>query len=251
MRRGAGLAALVLLATPLTALGQVTVNPGALNSLPREPAHHAPTRRAPVRRPPPHSAPHSRTPPAPIAAPAKPAGPPAIPTVPPAIANIPPPIAVPVAHPPPVPTVPEAPDAPGSATPITNGVRVTFGPDRSDLNPATEAALRAFADSVKADETKSINVYAYAAGNADDPSTPRRLSLARALAARAVLINAGIASPRIYPRALGPAGGDTDRDRVDVVTGIPGPPAATSPAAPTQASAPATPTQTGAPVPPR
>jgi hypothetical protein len=53
----------------------------------------------------------------------------------------------------------------------------------------------------------------------EDPSTARRLSLGRALAARAVLINEGIPSTRIYPRALGATGGDTDRDRVDVTTG--------------------------------
>ena len=114
-------------------------------------------------------------------------------------------------------------DAPGAASQIANGVRVTFGPDRYDLNPATEAALRELARTLK-DKDTSINVYAYAAGSSEDPSTPRRLSLARALAARAVLMSEGIASPRIYPRALGPQGGDADHDRVDVVAGNPSPP---------------------------
>ena len=39
----------------------------------------------------------------------------------------------------------------------------------------------------------------------------------------------GIASPRIYPARSAPAGGDTDRDRVDVVVGTPGPPPAATP----------------------
>ena len=104
---------------------------------------------------------------------------------------------------------------------------MTFGPDRTDLNPATEAALREFARSVKESEA-AINVNASAAGGPEDPSTPRRLSLARALAARAVLISEGIPSARIYVRALGAAGGDGPADRVDV-TSAPKPGAARPP----------------------
>ncbi len=113
---------------------------------------------------------------------------------------------------------------PGRSRRSATGVRVTFGPDRADLNPATEAALRALARSLKANETASVNVYRLRRRHADDPSTPRRLSLARALAARAVLITEGIASTRIYPRALGSTGGDAGADRVDVTAGPPGPP---------------------------
>ena len=234
MRLGLTLAAFLLAVTP-RAQAQVTVNPGALDALPGRPAHPAPA--------PPRTAPHRPTPTshttrpnAPtVAAPARPKPPPTIPVAPPAIAAIPPPVPVPLAHPPPVPTVPEAADAPGGATPIPNGLRITFGPDRSDLNPASVAALRAFAEGLRDNELQSINVYAYAAGSSEDPSTPRRLSLSRALAARAVLINDGIASPRIYPRALGASGGDTDPDRVDVVAGPPGPPAATPASSPATA----------------
>ena len=127
-----------------------------------------------------------------------------------------------------MPVVPIAADAPGEATPIPGGVRVTFGPDRADLNPVTEPALRNFARSVKAEQA-AVNVVATAAGSADDPSTPRRLSLSRALAARAVLITEGVASTRIYVRALGASGPpDGPPDRVDVSAGPPGapPPAA-------------------------
>ena len=141
--------------------------------------------------------------------------PPAVPTVPPAIAALPPPIVVPVAKPQPPPIVPVAADAPGEAASVTGGVRATFGADRSDLNPATEEAIRTFARGMK-EGTAAINVLAYAAGSANDPSTPRRLSLARALAARAVLINEGIISTRIYVRALGVAGGEGPPNRVDV-----------------------------------
>ena len=224
--RAALLSAVLFAAGPVLAQSQgVTVNPGALDLLPSRPAARpAPARPATPTSP--HPAP-ARMPAPPATAPAQPAPtrPPAVPTVPPAIAAIPPAVAVPVGRPPPAPVVPVAADAPGIAAPVSGGLRVTFGSDRSDLNPATEAALREFARGLKANEAATVNVYAYASGGADDPSTPRRLSLARALAARGVLINEGIASTRIYPRALGPAGGDTDRDRVDLITGAPAPPA--------------------------
>ncbi|MBV8914291.1 MAG: OmpA family protein [Acetobacteraceae bacterium] len=241
MRIGPVITAGALLALAPASVAQVTVNPGALETLPS----HPPAQRHPPA-PPQHqqARPASRNaqqrpaeanpPPAstsPPSSPAKPAKPekPVVPVTPPAILALPPPVPVPLAHPPPPPTIPAADDAPGTATPIANGVRVTFGPDRFDLNPASVAALRSFAQEVKDKET-SINVYAYAAGSSEDPSTPRRLSLLRALAARAVLMDEGIPSARIYPRALGPAGGETDRDRVDVVAGQPSPPPPATPA---------------------
>ena len=140
---------------------------------------------------------------------------------PPAILALPPAVAVPLAHPPPPPTVPLADDAPGTVMSIQNGVRVTFGDGRADFSPATADALAKFAGGL-GQSTASINIFTYAPGSPDDPSTPRRLSLERALAVRAVLLAAGIASPRIYPRALGPTGGD-EPDRADIVTGSPPP----------------------------
>ncbi len=89
------------------------------------------------------------------------------------------------------------PDAEGEASPLPAGVRVTFGAGRADLNPAPRPRCGPGA-TVKADPTLDLNVYAYAAGVPDDPSTPRRLSLSRALAVRAVLISEGVASTRIY-----------------------------------------------------
>ena len=147
------------------------------------------------------------------------------------LAPAPPPAAVlpPVAAPPapsatPALPVPVLQDAAGTATKLANGIRITFGEGKADLNPATAAALQALAQGVKNDPNVDLNVYAYAAGAADDPSTPRRLSLSRALAARAVLINGGIASTRIYPRALGATPSDGPADHVDVTSGPPASP---------------------------
>jgi outer membrane protein OmpA-like peptidoglycan-associated protein len=158
-------------------------------------------------------------------------------TAPPPPAVLPPPTLAPQSHPTPPPALaPVVPDAVGVASQIPGGVRVTFGNGNADLNATTDAALHAFAKSIAANPATTVNVYAYAAGTPDDPSTPRRLSLSRALAARAILINEGIASTRIYPRALGATASDGPPDRVDV-TVVGATPAPTSPTSATPASA--------------
>ncbi len=218
--RGRPLAAgLALLLSGVAARAQApAVNNGALDALkpaapaPRaqqHPAHRAPQRHTPA--PGPQTAarpaPAAPTPPAPK--------PPVVPVAPPEIAAIPPAVSVPIQRPPDPPPVPVAADAPGDVAPLPDGLRATFGPGRSELNPATEAAMRGFARPLR-DTAQPVQVTAFAAGTPEDPSTPRRLSLARALAARAVLINEGIASTRIYVRALGAAAGEGPADRVDL-----------------------------------
>ncbi len=234
-----GLQALLLLCMAGAAQAQPAqpgVNPGALDALkptarprPAPPQHH-PTR--PAAKP---NAGKTDTTKSGAAALPVPPKPPVVPIAPPAIAAIPPAVAVPVQRPPEPPPVVVAADAPGEAAPAPGGVRVTFGVGRADLNPATEAAIRDFVRPLRSTD-QAINVLAYAAGTTDDPSTPRRLSLARALEARAVLINEGIPSTRIYVRALGSAGGDGPADRVDLSTNVPGAPAA-EPAAAAAATA--------------
>lgn len=109
-------------------------------------------------------------------------------------------INVPLHPPAPPPPVPVVQTATGTATPLADGVRIGFGASSSDLNPGTMQALHDFAARVKAQPDARAVLDAAAVGSADDPSTPRRLALSRGLAARAVLINDGIASTRIYVR---------------------------------------------------
>ncbi len=200
------------------ALAQVTVNSGALNQLRGQDhgRHHA-ARHTPARRPeaPAHPlAAHPAAPAAPTAsnpAPPTAAAAPKVPAAPPNPAAIPPPaVAVPTAAPPPIPPVPVVPDAPGAAEAVQGGLRITFGKDRSDLSPATVAAIQGIAEQAKG-KPGALDVTAYAAGVPDDPSTPRRLSLARALAVRSVLLHEGIESPRIYVRALGAGPAPSDK----------------------------------------
>lgn len=229
------LAGILLLAgsalAPLRA--QVTVDPGALSALRHEPVRHHPpvrhpprraTHHPPARRPAPprrverpvlRRAPEPRKPE--VKAP-PPAPLPSVPAAPPNPAVIPPPaIAVPTAPPPPLPPIAVAAGAPGAATPIKGGLRVTFGAGTSTLNPASVAALQRLAAQVKAKPGIPLDLTATAAGSPDDPSTARRLSLERGLAVRAVLLNAGLASSQIYVRAMGRSGPPGPADRVDVV----------------------------------
>ncbi len=212
----------------LPARAEVTINPQALDPQPAPPASTptpAPPKRLPSHPAPPRNA--AATPPAPRKPPL------VVPPAPPPVAVLqplsPPPPAHPVAAPDPAPVVAEA---KGEAKPIIDGIRVTFGSGSFDLNATTNAALRKVA---KDAPTGIFNVVAFSAGVADDPSTPRRLSLSRALAARSLLIAEGIPSTRIYVRALGANVGDGPPDRVDVTVTIPPPP---PPPVATQAPAP-------------
>lgn len=167
---------------------------------------------------------------------------PPIPAGPPSAAVIPPPVAVPNSPPPPPPPVTVSTDAPGTASDIPGGIRITFGDGRTDLNPSTQAAVESLAAAARSQGGVPINVIAHAPGVPDDPSTPRRLALTRGLTARAVLIHAGIPSTRIYVRALGPTDvGDAPANRVDIILGnqtAQAAPASPAPATPETATPP-------------
>ena len=130
-----------------------------------------------------------------------------------------------------------------AATSIGNGLRITFAADQAELNPASAAAIDSIVQNAQASANSSFNVVAYAAGTPEDPSTARRLSLARALAVRSALIADGVGSSQIYVRALGSQTNDGPPDRVDV-TLLGGNEPAAKPPGQAQASAPG---QTGAP----
>lgn len=147
--------------------------------------------------------------------PTPPAAMPDMPPAPPGLPVIPPPPAVPLRPAPPATPPLVATDAPGAASKLADGLRVTFGADRSELNPASEAALRALVRAAAPDARFSL--VASATGKADDSSAIRRLSLSRGLNVRAVLINEGVVSTRILLRALAaPPAGEEPPDRVDI-----------------------------------
>jgi len=203
---------------------QVSVDRRALDQLQPAPAAPSGQVQQPTKPPPPRPA-QQRPATGSLAArpPAAPA-PLVVPIAPPPPPVIPPAVAVPVRPPPPPAPPAVADDAPDTSTAIANGLRVTFGTDRADLNPATDTAVRALVHDAVAPPgtTTTFSITAFATGTPEDPSTPRRLSLSRALTVRSVLINEGVASIRIYVKALGataPAIADGPADRVDIVVG--------------------------------
>jgi hypothetical protein len=210
------------------ALARTILDPRALDALtasglplppPEPPGPPAPDATAKVPPAPPGNA--RGLAPAPPARPNIPAVLPVPGPVPPQPDVPPPPIVVPV-RPPPPPAPPQiATDAAGTTSPLAmpheTGLRLTFGAGADLLNPASASALRDFARAAPAGAV--FTVTAFAAGVPDDPSTPRRLSLSRALAVRGILLAEGIASANILVRSLGaslPAIDAGPPDRVDV-----------------------------------
>lgn len=242
-------AVFVTAATPVFA--QVTVDLHALQALPERPATSRPARPpsqstytpAPftaretprTNSPPPAALPNPSAPaetaqgqPAPVqTAPAQaaraptaaaqaPAAQPAVPETVPDVASItpiaPPPPAV--GSPPPAPPVSEK--ATTTAAPTSTGLRLTFAPGQSDLSPESAASIKQLAAATTQGDATTFNVSAYAPGKPDDPSTARRMSLSRAMAVRSALVADGVASARIFVRALGEQHGEGPPDRVDV-----------------------------------
>lgn len=142
-----------------------------------------------------------------------------IPAAPPPVPELTPPPQVEI-HPFPMPADPAIVDkAEGAVIDIPGGTRITFAADSADLNAATHAAVVKFADSLKSDPSARAILDISASGSANDESRPRRLALMRGLAARAILMNAGIPSTRIYVRVGSPVekpSPETPADRVDM-----------------------------------
>jgi outer membrane protein OmpA-like peptidoglycan-associated protein len=248
---------MALLLSTAPARAQVTVDLQALDKLPgAHPAtKHQATQKSKPRRvatakPQPQKAPEkpAAEPPTATASlpatvpPSSPQPPPAtLPTAPPDTVALvpPPPAAQPAAPPPPPPPISDS--ASSAATTVGAGLRVTFGAGEADLSPASAAAIKDVVQSAPVGDSTSFNVLAYAAGKPEDPSTARRLSLARALAVRSTLMANGVASSRIYVRALGSTGGGEAPDRVDLAVmggNAASPASATAPDAGTKSQSP-------------
>jgi outer membrane protein OmpA-like peptidoglycan-associated protein len=130
------------------------------------------------------------------------------------IAPIPPPAPPANAAPPPAPPI--AADAGSTASATSAGLRLTFAAGKSDLSPGSADSVRHVVQGAPPGDATTFNVLAYAAGDPDDPSVARRLSLERAIAVRSVLMADGVPSSRIYLRALGSEPGQGPPDRVDL-----------------------------------
>jgi outer membrane protein OmpA-like peptidoglycan-associated protein len=167
-------------------------------------------RTSPVRVPPPPTLPE------PQAAPAPPVAPPAATAQPERIA--PPPASDKSTQPAAVETAARAPEAAPTA-PAGPGdlVRVLFDAGSAKLPADSRDSLQTLAVKLQDDENLRLQIEAYAQGTSDTASQARRLSLSRALAVRAYLIEKGVRSTRMDVRALGtkPSDPPAPSDRVD------------------------------------
>jgi hypothetical protein len=112
---------------------------------------------------------------------------------------------------------PAAPVAPPDALPKgADLMTLPFSLQDSDL-PATEAAmLRDFAQRHGTETRYIVRAYASAPAGDDDPSTPRRVALARAQSVASALLDSGAQPDEVRLLALGNAGGSPP-NRVEVI----------------------------------
>jgi outer membrane protein OmpA-like peptidoglycan-associated protein len=95
---------------------------------------------------------------------------------------------------------------------------VKFAPGNADLPPASQPVLNTVAAKLLASDGLRVQLVAHATGGADQAMEARRISLARAVAVRAYLIDKGVRSLRMDVRALGNRADDGPvDDQVDLV----------------------------------
>lgn len=95
---------------------------------------------------------------------------------------------------------------------------VKFAAGSVDLPPDSQAMLNTVAAKLMADDTLRVQLIAHASGSADQAMEARRISLARAVAVRAYLIDKGVRSLRMDVRALGNRADDgPPGDQVDLL----------------------------------
>lgn len=137
------------------------------------------------------------------------------------------------APPPPPPAVPKRQEATPASAPVAttsspapqpssqsasgDTTRIAFPGGQSQLPGDAAAKLDPVIAKLKEDSGLRLQLMAYANGDQDGANKARRLSLSRALAVRAYLIDNDIASTRMDVRALGNRADDGPADRVDLV----------------------------------
>jgi outer membrane protein OmpA-like peptidoglycan-associated protein len=102
------------------------------------------------------------------------------------------------------------------AAALAEQIRVLFQDGSAALSDDAKRRLSAVATALQENTTVRIQLLAYAKASSDGASRARRLSLSRALAVRAYLIEQGVRSTRMDVRALGDKIGDGPADRVDI-----------------------------------
>jgi outer membrane protein OmpA-like peptidoglycan-associated protein len=95
--------------------------------------------------------------------------------------------------------------------------RLEFSSGSAAINRGAATQLDTVAKLLERDKNLRLQLLAYAGEGDQTPSQARRLSLSRALAARAQLIEKGVLSTRIDVRALGKKSGGGLPNRIDMI----------------------------------
>ena len=95
-------------------------------------------------------------------------------------------------------------------------LQIPFPAGETEVAKSAQEQLERLAKDLRSSETLRVQLLAYAGHESASPSTPRRVSLSRALAVRSYLIESGIKTSRIDVRALGNKSTSGSPDRVDV-----------------------------------
>jgi outer membrane protein OmpA-like peptidoglycan-associated protein len=103
------------------------------------------------------------------------------------------------------------------ASALAEQIRVLFQDGSVELSEDAQRRLSAVATALGENITMRVQLLAYAKASSEGTSRARRLSLSRALAVRAYLIERGVRSTRMDVRALGDKIGDGPADRVDIL----------------------------------
>lgn len=114
-----------------------------------------------------------------------------------------------------------SPDAQTAALPpqsaVEGQVSIGFAEGASELTPEARSSLDVLAERLRGDESLRVQLLAYAVAIDDNTSRARRMSLSRALAVRAYLIEKGVRSTRMDVRALGSNVEGEPADKVDII----------------------------------
>ncbi len=104
-----------------------------------------------------------------------------------------------------------------AVAPPGGDLRLTFTSGSAELTGPAKKQLETLAQGLAKKSSMRVQLLAFAADSGGGASRARRLSLSRALAVRAFLIDKGVRSTRMDVRALGSKAGDGPADRVDIL----------------------------------
>jgi outer membrane protein OmpA-like peptidoglycan-associated protein len=106
-------------------------------------------------------------------------------------------------------------DAPSKPQDVS--LSVIFSQSETEVPLSFQQPLINLSKELIANPNSTLRVIAYASGTEDQKSLSRRISLARALAVRAFLIDLGVDNVRISVQALGKDAGNGPSERADVI----------------------------------